>query len=102
MPFPENERLPSADDHGQSRHSAVLSQLPGQRSRVIFPPDRPVERQLRGRETWKRAPEMAVEALAEALERRCVESLPRRDQPDALVLPPGFQLVSGHAVIAPL
>src|SRR4029453_16254705 len=101
LPFPENERLPSPDDHGQSRHRAVFSQLLGQRARVIFTPDRPVEGQLRDRETWKRAPEMAVEALAEALERRCVDSLTRRDQPDALALPPGFQLVWAHGGHAP-
>src|SRR5207249_5463716 len=45
----------------------------------------------------KRAPDMGVHALAQELERRRLETLTRRDQPIALGLPPGFQLVGGHA-----
>src|SRR5262249_15201913 len=99
MPLPENERLPSPDDHGQRRHRALLSQLLGQRPRVIFTPNRPVEGQPRCRETWKRAPDMAVEALAGAPERLRFEPLTARHQLAALALPPGFQLFGGHAVI---
>src|SRR5262249_36503081 len=48
-------------------------------------------------ETWKRALETGVDALAESLERRRVETLARRDEPVALGLPPRLQLVAGHA-----
>jgi hypothetical protein len=42
---------------------------------------------------------MGVDALAEALERRSVQALARRDQPVALGSPPGCHVIDGHAAL---
>jgi hypothetical protein len=42
---------------------------------------------------------MDVDALAQELARRRVETLTRRDQPLALGLPPGSHVLAGHAAL---
>ena len=97
MPLAEDERLPGRDDHGERGHRTARSQPLDERSRVVLPPDRPAEGELRGGKARKRAPEMGVDALVEALARGRVETLTRGDQPVALALPPGFHVGGGHA-----
>jgi hypothetical protein len=75
VPFTESQRLPRRDDDRQRGHRAARAKRLGQASEVVFGPDRPAERDRRGRQTGERALEMAVDAFAEPGERGRDEAL---------------------------